>query len=276
MAKLQLNVPKKQYKNEQKTIKYCSIELYTETESYNFKKVFEKIKDYCNQNQASYVSMLHDSDYYTEDTFDHNLRLVGRKGQKKANHVHCLISFGKRVDLNGFANNIGIEERWIKILKHDYDFDNMIVYLTHVKYDESVKHHYSPTLFDSNILDYCNFIYDHAVAELESKEANIISFCRDVINENKDRRISLAQMLDCILTSDYEINEYNKYYRIIKDLVMEHNQQFQIETDVEKYKDQLQMLHGYIAELDHNIEVLNEINMELRGIAYKDSKQNRW
>ena len=41
-----LIIPKKEYKNSQKTIKYCSIELYPESESYDFDKVFEKIKEY--------------------------------------------------------------------------------------------------------------------------------------------------------------------------------------------------------------------------------------
>ena len=49
----------------------------------------------------------------------------------------------------------------------------------------------------------------------------------------------------------------------------------EVETDVEKYKDQLQLLHGHIAELDHNIEILNNLNMELRGISYKEVDKNR-
>lgn len=272
-----LIIPKKEYKNSQKTIKYCSIELYPESESYDFDKVFEKIKEYCKTNQASYVSMLHDLDYYTEDTFDHQYKLIGRKGQKKSAHVHCLLSFGKRVDLNGFANTIGIEERWIKILKHDYDFDNMIVYLTHIKYDESIKHHYSPSQFDSNISDYCQFIYDNAISEIESNEENIVTFCLGVLKANKSKKVTYEMMLDCVLADGtYNINDYNKYYRVIKDLISEHNLAINIAIDSEKEKDMIAMLKKQIGELQHNLEVSTEINMELRGISFRDSNKDRW
>lgn len=273
--KNKLVVPKRDYKNEQKTIKYCSIELYTESASYSFEKVFGRIKNYCNLNQASYVSMLHDSDYYSEDTFDSNYHIIGRIGQKKANHVHCLVAFSKRVDLNGFANTIGIEERWIKILKHDYDFDNMIVYLTHIKYDPNVKHHYPPTLFDSNIFDYCNFIYDHAVAELEAKQSNIVYFSSDVLNLNKDKKVTYEMMLNCVTSQEYDVNEYNKYYRVIKDLIEEHNRSIQLNMDANKYQDMIQILQGQIGELQHNLDVQIETNMELRGISI-DNKKGRW
>ena len=165
--------------SQQKTMQYCSIELYVETESYNFNEVFERIKQYCADNGSQYVAMLHDSDYYSENTFNDLHQLIGTKGQKKADHCHVLISFKYRVLLSDIAVKFGIEERWIKILKKSIDFDNMIVYLTHIKYDESVKHHYSPSLFDSNITDYCKFIYDNAVAAMESNQANI---CTSVSN----------------------------------------------------------------------------------------------
>lgn len=231
MAKAKVVVPNKEYTQEQKTLKYCSIELYPDSKSYNFDKVYSNLKEYCNLHHTSYVSMFHDSDYYSENTFNSYKELIGVKGEKKKSHYHVLLSFANRVGLNDIALAFGIEDRWIKILKHDYDFDNMIVYLTHIKYDESVKHHYSPSLFDSNILDYCKFIYDHALKQLESESNNPVQYTMYVLKglSHKTRVTDIVS----VLLDTFDLNVINKYYRIIRDLVFEHNQNVDVEEKEE-------------------------------------------
>jgi len=255
--------------SQQKTMQYCSIELYTETESYDFNKVFKRIKKYCEKNGSQYVAMLHDSDFYSENTFNDLHQLVGTKGQKKANHYHVLISFKYRVLLSDIAVKFGIEERWIKILKKSIDFDNMIVYLTHIKYDESVKHHYSPSLFDSNITDYCQFIYDHAISVIESNNVNICTSVSDWLNTNI-HRVKMNQVMAFVL-KDYDLNDYNKYYRIIKDLVIDHNQKMAMQDDNKAIREHLHLLQDKLHKAQINNDAWAKENMRLRGISVDDA-----
>lgn len=214
-------VPQKEH-NEQKTMKQCSVELYTVSESYDFGTVYQNIKTYCEKHKASYVAMLHDSDYYTENTFDSRKQLIGTKGQKKRDHYHVLVSFAYRVTLSDFALAIGIEDRWIKCLTHEYDFDNMIVYLTHIKYDPAVKHHYPVENFETNIFDYCRFIYDQTVEKMENEKNNPVEYARKLL-ESVAHKMRMVDLVTAML-EDYDLNVINKYYRILKDYVFEHNQ----------------------------------------------------
>lgn len=259
-------VPNKEYDKEQKTMEYCSIEVYEVSESYDSEKVINNIKNYCASHNGRYAIMLHNKDYYSENTFDSNYRLIGRKGDKKANHYHCVISFKNRVYLNDIALKFGIEDRWIKILKHDYDFDNMIVYCTHVKYDPLVKEHYSPTLFDSNILDYCSYLYDHVVQMIESEDNNIIGYVIEFFGHIK-KKCSYESVFGAILQGNYSVSDYNKYYRVIKDLLIEHNQLFDAKIQEEKTTDMIQMLQGQLADVQHNLDVVLNENKKLRGIG---------
>lgn len=265
-------VPKKNYDKEQKTIKYCSIEVYEVSKDYDSKKVIDSIKSYCASHNCRYAIMLHNKDYYSEDTFDSDYRLIGRKGDKKANHYHCLISFKNRVGLNDIALAFGVEDRWIKILKHDYDFDNMIVYVTHVKYDPVVKAHYDPSLFDSNIQDYCSYLYDHIVSDLESEQNNICTYVVEYLGSLK-KKCSYENLMLAIFQGGYGLNDYNKYYRVIKDLLIEHNQMFDSKVQEEKTTDMIQMLQGQLADVQKNLDVVLDENMKLRGIG--EDKEER-
>lgn len=264
-------VPDKVHDQEQLSMKYCSIEIYEVSKDYDSKIVIDNIKNYCASHNGRYAIMLHNKDYYYEDTFDSNYRLIGRKGDKKANHYHCLISFKNRVFVNDIALKLGIEDRWIKILHHDYDFDNMIIYVTHVKYDPMVKAHYSPILFDSNILDYCSYLYDHVVQMIESENNNIVGYVIEFLGHFK-KKCSYESVFGAILQGNYGVYEYNKYYRVIKDLLIEHNQLFDSKVQEEKTTDMIQMLQGQLAEVQHNLDVVLNENLKLRGIG-EDSKE---
>lgn len=267
-----LIVPKKEYEHKQKTMQRCSIEIYEKSADYDTSKVFENIKNYCDEHGAKYVSMFHDKDFFTENTFNSRKELIGVAGEKKSNHFHVLVSFKNQTGINDFALAIGIEDRWIKILKHESDFDNMIVYLTHVKYDETKKAHYSPSLFDSNILDYCMFIYDHAVKDIESSKNNIITFVQNEIINKTKKKIKLNKVLAEVLNAGYELNEYNKYYRVIKDLIAEKNLEFSMVDDNKAIKAHLRMVQDELTKEHNNSEAWAMENMRLRGISVDEKK----
>lgn len=118
------------------TLQYCSIELYQVSDSYDSEQVLQRIKTDCLPPKTAYVIALHDRDVYTEDTFNSYKELIGTKGQKKASHYHILLKLPYRMYRCDIANKLGIEERWILKLKKEQDFDNMIWYVTHEKYED--------------------------------------------------------------------------------------------------------------------------------------------
>lgn len=117
------------------TIQYCSIELYEVSDSYDSKLVLQKIKTGALPNKTSYVIAKHDKDVFTENTFNSYKELIGVKGEPKKPHYHILLRLPYRMYRCDIANALGIEERWILKLKKESDFDNMIWYLTHEKYE---------------------------------------------------------------------------------------------------------------------------------------------
>lgn len=150
---------KKEYeKKESVTIQQCSIELYEVSDTYDCQSVLQKLKTYCEDVKAQYVIAFHNNDFYTENTFDDHKRLVGVKGDKKANHYHCVVHFPYRIKLSDLAIRLGIEDRWIMIIKKESGFDEMIWYITHEKYPEEIKTHYEYQSFDTNIMDYVEWI----------------------------------------------------------------------------------------------------------------------
>ena len=117
------------------TIQYCSIELYAVSDSYDCESIIQKIKSDCLPNKTAYVIAFHDKDVYTEDTFNSYKEIVGVKGQPKKPHYHVLLRLPYRMYKCDIALALGIEERWILKLKKESDFDNMIFYVTHEKYE---------------------------------------------------------------------------------------------------------------------------------------------
>lgn len=204
------------------TAKAVTIEIYEVSESYDSVLVLKKIKEYCNEKGTQYAIMKHDQDIFSKDTFSKDHRLLGRKGQKKDTHYHINLYFKNRVHISDLSIAFGIEDRWIQKLKKDQDFDNMLIYCTHIRYDESEKHHYEPSLYDSNIQDYINALYDVEIEKQESAQDNIVCFLSKYL-VSFDKKMSYQSMIDVLLKNDYEINQILKYYRILSDLVREHN-----------------------------------------------------
>lgn len=216
------------------TLQNCSIELYPDTESYNFGEVMNNINFYCSQNDCQYAIMLHDQDYYSEDTYS-NRELIGRKGQKKSDHYHYLIHFPHRVVLTTIADKFGIEPRWIKRLKKDQDFDNMLIYCTHIRYDDKIKHHYEPDNYNTNIMDYIRYLYDLELKKIDDVQKNIVNDTITIL-KSEDHKYSVERLVLDLENLDYGINDILKYYRILKDLIVEHNQEIERMNIIENAK----------------------------------------
>lgn len=259
-------VPDKEYTTDQKTCGQCSIELYPDSTSYNFKVVLCNILYYCFKNKAVYHYMHHDQDYYNDTTFDSFKKVIGVKGQAKKHHVHIAIKFKSRVAINDICLEFGIEDRWLKILKHDYDFDNMIVYQTHILYNESEKHHYSINDGKTNISDYAHYLYDKAVEKAERKQDNICVYVLNYLEKLNGKTNTANIMQYVLMNDDYTLYQFNQYYRIIKDMIFDHNKNFDIKVTDKACYSRLREKEQEIAQLARNIETITNENMYLRGI----------
>ena len=110
------------------------IELYEDTESYDFLDVRQYIESH-----YDYIAIRHDKDTFDEDTKEH------KKGDKKKTHWHYVIRWEKAPrTASGVSKELGVEERFIIPV---YGGDNTrtglkasLLYLTHV--DELEKYQY--------------------------------------------------------------------------------------------------------------------------------------
>lgn len=214
---------KKDYeKKESVTIQQCSIELYEVSDSYDCKSVLQKLKTYCEDVKAQYVIAFHDNDFYSENTFDDHKRLVGLKGDKKANHYHCVIHLPYRIKLSDLAIRLGIEDRWIMIIKRESGFDEMIWYVTHEAYPSDIKTHYEYQSFDTNIMDYVEWLVNAKRTKLEQGNKNIVHDFIEIV-DGYDKKISYQQFYQIFQGLEYGINDVKQYYQMLKDIMMSHN-----------------------------------------------------
>lgn len=221
-----LIVPKKQYTENQKSIRGATIEVYEETIDYKYDDVIKKIKEIVNKNNGSYAIMRHDDDYYTENTFDKNHRMIGKKGDKKKTHYHINIWISKRIGLNDLCLAIGIEDRWIKILKKEYDFDNMIIYCTHLLHPE--KTYYEPSKYDTNIAEYIDYVCEHAERNIVDENNHILKYWKEFELTHPEyityKNFVYSYLNECeMYNTGLDIKELRLYFNVIKEMVKEHN-----------------------------------------------------
>ena len=250
------------------TFQYCMLEIYEKSDDYKGKTgkdIIELIKQ-SSDKFYNYSIMFHDQDFYSENTFDKYKNLIGVKGQKKSNHYHVVLGFRYRVRLSDIALKFGIPDRFIQKLKKEIDYDNMLVYLTHIKYDDNVKHHYPIDDIDSNIYDYNLYLYDKALSEIEISSHNIVNETYSILQTHKSKRYKTMDIYQALILKGYGVNEFNKYYRVIKDMVIEHNLDLGQRDDAKATRMRLHQVQRQLDESRKNVEVLVEDNMRLRGI----------
>lgn len=220
---------KERTKGLNETIKQCSIELYEVSNSYDCKSVIQNIKNVAESLKASYVIAFHDKDIFTENTFDSNHQLVGRKGEPKKSHYHIQMQFSSRQNIGDLALKIGVEDRWILRLKHDYDFDNMIVYDTHENYID--KHHYDYHDFDTNISEYVEFLVEKNRDKLEQAEMNIVYDFINVLSQY-DKPMSYPLFYETLYSLGYSISDIKPFYQMLKDILLDHNAKCVCQQDI--------------------------------------------
>lgn len=256
------------------TLQYCCLEIYEVSDDYNGlsgKQIIDLIKEK-SIGKYSYTIIFHDSDFYTENTFDKYKNLIGIKGQKKSNHYHVVIGFRYAHYLSDIALMFGIKDRFIQKLKKEIDYDNMLVYLTHIKYDDSVKHHYLITDIDSNIYDYNLYLYNKAISEIEINTSNIVNEVYTILTTHKSYRYTTSKMYQDIILKGYGINEFNKFYRIIRDMIIDHNQDLGMRDDNKATRKRLHQVQEELKKANNNIEVLATENLKLRGVEIENEK----
>lgn len=256
------------------TIKYCSLLLYEKSDSYGGrtgKDIIDEIVKLSEEMKFNYSYIFHDDDYFEEDTFDSNKNLIGVKGEKKDNHYHVVIGFRYRIVLSDFALKLHIEDRFIEKLKKEIDYDNMLIYLTHIRSPN--KHEYEFQSVHSNILDYNRYLYEKALEQLEDNKKNIINHCIDFIKSKKSKKIRYIDLYNYLVGMDIGINEYNKYYRIIKDLVIDHNQLIAIRDDNKAIRSRLKETQNLLTQAESNFKKSAEENMRLRGIDIEEERE---
>lgn len=263
-------VKKDDSQNKEITMQHCCLELYPDSESYKFTQVMSLLTDYIEQKGVQYAYMYHDKDFYVDDKYS-NHELIGRKGELKKPHYHIVLHFKHYVNLGDLALYLGIEKRWIKKLKKDSDFDNLLIYCTHIRYPPEIKHHYPVDDYTSNIMDYIRYLYDLELARIQAQgeNKNIIYKTIEILESNQNVRFSLKKMINEL--NKYDINVLNKYYRIIKDLIYEHNMSFDYCIDAKALKSRLLETEELLRKSQHNVEVWALENMRLRGISVDDT-----
>lgn len=128
--------------------------LYVDTEDYCTESVLEKVRT--NDHIGSYAYILHDRDFYTEETFDRHGNLLGHIGEMKKAHYHVTVSLNSRYTISDIGLWLGIPQRFIEKCK---SFDGSILYLTHRNAPEKVP--YNNDEIVTNIKPYTEYLYNN-------------------------------------------------------------------------------------------------------------------
>lgn len=209
-----------------------TLELYEQDENYDCDKILKAIIRECEERDCLYAYCLHDSDFFTENTFDVNKRLIGKKGQKKQNHYHVVIQFNYPSIIGDFINKLGLDDeakfsRFIKKLKNPREIDNMLLYLSHIKYPNKHPYYDLETkevtkYIVSNRLDYCNYIH------MTYKPKSAIKYAIRMCEEHEGRYLLKSDVFMACDEAEIGYDDYLKAYRVVKDIIDEHNRTLEI------------------------------------------------
>lgn len=142
--------------NLSKRLACINLLLYPETTSYNYNDVIRTIET--SSHISSYAYIVHDRDFFTEETYDKKGHFIGHKGQKKDPHTHVVIALTSPSLISDISSWLGIPERFIEKCKN---FENSLLYLTHRNAEDKVP--YSCDEVTSNIDQYIRYIYNSYV-----------------------------------------------------------------------------------------------------------------
>lgn len=186
--------------------------------------------------QCSWAYILHDKDFYTENTFNEKHELIGKQGEKKKEHYHLYCYLYSPLTIGDIAQHLQCETKDIEKVKPKH-YDNKLLYLTHICYDETKKHRYLLKEVHTNIKDYIQNLY----MNYQPKE-NIIPLVIKYSDDNKDRKITKKDFVKLCLEKDM-LQDVKSLYNICKDIIDEHNKNvefYQKENENDYFKAQLE------------------------------------
>ena len=217
-------------------VKVFTSVLYPDSKDYNCDDVLNKLIQFIGKYDGTYAYILHDKDYMNENIYDDLGRLSYKIGETKKPHYHFVGILPYYKYINDICCYVGIEDRWLEKVKPK-KLPNALLYLTHIKYPE--KYQYSPSDITTDIKSYINQLYiDYKNNNIRD---NIIKSLNIYLNDMKIK-VSKQKMYDYLINGlGYDIKEYKSYYLILKDLLNEHNYDYEIES----YNDRA-MTNGYI------------------------------
>lgn len=167
-------------------------------------QAIEKIKQ-----SYDYALILHDKDYYTEDTEEHC------KGEIKKQHWHVVLRFNQAVWSSAICKELQIEEKFIENVKR---FDNAIQYLIH--YNDNDKYQYSVDEVSGNL----KTKLVESINKTEKSEGEKVIELIDYI-ENYNGKISIKTFASYCASQGYW-SEFRRSASIFIKIIDEHNTSF--------------------------------------------------
>lgn len=222
----------KDYSKEPIQIKAFTMVIYKDTTDYNCDDVINKVIEYVSKKNGSYAYCVHDKDIVSEDEYNELGFIIHKLGEIKKSHIHIVAHLPYYVNINDIAVYIGIEDRWIQAVKPK-KVPNALLYLTHIKYKD--KYQYPLSCINSNIKDYIQYLYYNYI---NNSNKNILRYAITYIYNNP-LPVNLKKIYEYLIEDcEFSIDDYKKYYLIIKDLVKENrdNQEVQDIKDMEYSK----------------------------------------
>lgn len=224
--------------------------------------ILEKVKSL----SCSYAYAFHDKDFYTEKTFNSQYQLIGNVGELKKPHYHLYVVLNSNKTISDIASEFNITCNRVQSFKEKH-FRNKILYLTHICYSPLEKYIYDKDIIVSNVMDYVNYVY-----ETFNPIKNIYQIILEKIDNSQSHYIKKRDILELIMSYDLT-KEYEKHYKLIIDLIEEHNYLFrdeittrkQLERDRENCKakeiiKQKNILDAFgILNVDENNEIIYKV-----------------
>lgn len=208
--------------------------LYVEDEKVNASEVIEKLKEWDKVSAVSYI--LHDSDYFNEDTFATDGHLIGRVGEKKQNHYHVTVHLVYRCTISDIAMHLGVAQRFIETCK---SYEGSLNYLTHINAPE--KHQYPIELVVSNVKEYVEYLYNNFIPKMD-----ILALCRKYCTI--DEFPCFTRFIDWLYENNsMDLSHARKDWAIVRDYLNEYKSKLpkgiaEYEAEVQRHKNNLEFI----------------------------------
>ena len=237
-----------------------ALEFYTVDESYKADVVLDKLIKRCEELDCLYAYILHDKDIYTDNTFDKSKKLLGRKGELKKAHYHFVVQFNYPSVIGDFILTTDIPIRFVKKLRNSGEVDNMLLYLSHIKYPNKYQYHKNGDIkgyIVTNRFDYIEWLH------MSYKPKSAIKYAITYSQEHQGRYIRTG---DYFLQADQDeisYDEFLKTYRVVKDILNEHNKEVEIvspwfDSECAKMQTKVNKAQRHECDNDKRIRMLAE------------------